>query len=438
LIMATASQRWFEENRGEADHFQNLPNQASKPIGSITMSITYTELPARAEIRRWPLERLDDLKDLRVRVLRECGQLPEPRHLCLTEQQRLDDIKERVAEIEKQAAALNTAPSVPTEVIASAETTSVTDTAIPDQTATETTGTAPAEEPTSELTSDPVAEPEHPRRNPLERPNTRSWNEWVALINGSWRKGPEAFIETGKYLVDAKEQLPRDEFDSIIKLKLDFEASVARKLICIGSNPTIRAHGHKLPPCWTTIYDLSKLKPDILLAGIKSGAIHPRMKRKDVRVLAGKPEPELPVRAKPSVPITEQAVSSWLAQAESGAKQRIRNQVLADISDQELRESLPPATCSALVEHCVGQEIAAADVSAVLNAVDSSCRAPHKFNLAVTLTRLFRNASAEELNKSPALAAIERKLKANGRDRRDTVIALVSNTARSKRQKKRG
>jgi hypothetical protein len=271
----------------------------------------------------------------------------------------------------------------------------------------------------------------------VERPNTRSWNEWVTLINGAWRKAPEAYINTGKQLLAAKEELPRDEFESIIKLKLAFEASVARKLICIGANPIICAHVHKLPPCWSTIYELTKLDYAVLQVAFENAAIHPKMKRKDVRVLAGKPPHQPRGASKPPVAVNEEAVTEWLQQATPEAKQRIRKQLFVDISDQELRESLLPPVCAALVEHCIGQEIAAADVLAVLNAADTSCRGPRKFNLAVTLTRLWRVAPADELNKIPVLAAIERKLSKNGRDRRDTVIALVSDTIKAKRGKKR-
>jgi hypothetical protein len=257
---------------------------------------------------------------------------------------------------------------------------------------------------------------------PTERPNTRSWNEWAALINGAWRKGSEPIIETGKQLIAAKEELPRDEFESIIKLKLAFDASVARKLICIACNPIICAHGHKLPPCWTVIYDLSKLDHDTLLTGIKDGRVHPGMQRKDVRILAGKPEPKRSKGAEPPpVAITEEAINQWLTQADPEAKQRIRRQALADIGEQELRAilpALPQTTCNALVEHCFGQEIASANSSS---------------NLAVTLTALWRNVSASEMDSIPALAAIERKLKTNRRDRCDTVIALVSTAVKAKR-----
>jgi hypothetical protein len=90
-------------------------------------------------------------------------------------------------------------------------------------------------------------------------PTARSWKDFAALINGAWRRSAEAFIQVGQYLIEAKEELDRDEFEALLKLRLDFDASVARRLMCIAGDRELCAHAHKLPACWTTIYELTKL-----------------------------------------------------------------------------------------------------------------------------------------------------------------------------------
>jgi hypothetical protein len=107
--------------------------------------------------------------------------------------------------------------------------------------------------------------------------NTRGWKEFAELINGAWRKGAEALLEAGRYLIEAKEELDRDEYNALIKLRLAFDASTAKKLVCIGSNRLLGAHVHLLAPCWSTLYELTKLGDEVLQAAIGgawSGDIH--------------------------------------------------------------------------------------------------------------------------------------------------------------------
>ena len=94
--------------------------------------------------------------------------------------------------------------------------------------------------------------------------NTRTSRDFAEAINAAWRKGSKAFMEAGRILLEAKEELSKDEFDALLKLKLDLNASVGRKLMRSVANPILCAHVHKLPPCYSTIYELSKVPDDIL------------------------------------------------------------------------------------------------------------------------------------------------------------------------------
>jgi hypothetical protein len=117
--------------------------------------------------------------------------------------------------------------------------------------------------------------------SPSYQSNTRSWKDFAALINTSWRKGAEGFIQIGRYLIEAKEELDRDQYEALIRLRLAFNESTAKKLICIARNSILGAHVHLLPPCWSTLYELSKLDDAVLKAKIADGTITPRLQRKD-------------------------------------------------------------------------------------------------------------------------------------------------------------
>jgi hypothetical protein len=118
-----------------------------------------------------------------------------------------------------------------------------------------------------------------------ESVNSRSWKEFAAIISAAWGKSAAGFIEAAKYLREAKDELSRDESDSLIRLKLPFVSSVSRKLLCIADNAVLCSHGNKLPPCWTTIYTLSQLDAEVLKAKLADGTIHPGMQRKEAVAL---------------------------------------------------------------------------------------------------------------------------------------------------------
>lgn len=123
----------------------------------------------------------------------------------------------------------------------------------------------------------------------LNQSNTRSWKDFAGLINTTWRKGVTAFIDTGRYLLDAKAELDRDVFESLVKRHLNFDPSVGRKLMAIAGNSVICAHGHELPPCWTTIYELSKADDEVLQAKFADGTINPGIDRKTATALRRQP-----------------------------------------------------------------------------------------------------------------------------------------------------
>ena len=181
--------------------------------------------------------------------------------------------------------------------------------------------------------------------------NTRSWKTFAELIAGSWQKQAGAIIETGRHLLEAKQELSHEEYSALVALKLPFDSSVARKLLRIAANSIVCALGHvaKLPPCWTIIYDLSKLDDEVLLAAIKDGRINPKMQRKDVRALRGQLPDKAPVKA-PATPL----MLSWRASSDEvktkaldaiGLSEILRLMSIAlrrDLNNKRLKEKNDP------------------------------------------------------------------------------------------------
>jgi len=118
--------------------------------------------------------------------------------------------------------------------------------------------------------------------------NTRGWTHYAVQINSIWKKGAEDFIQCGQLLIEAKAELTNDAFHALIKTKLAFDRTVGTKLMAIAANAVLCAHVHNLPPCWSSMYELSQLDDKILESGFADGTISSHMLRKDALALKPK------------------------------------------------------------------------------------------------------------------------------------------------------
>jgi hypothetical protein len=149
-------------------------------------------------------------------------------------------------------------------------------------------------------------------RKPSNRSNNLpqlSREEWSRCIAAAWAKGVEAFVETGRQLIEAKRALDYGKFLDMIENDLPFSASTAERLMAIAKNTVLSdsAHAPKLPPSWTTLYELTKLPAQKLRSLIKNGSVHPAMERRDAESLTPQPP------ARPRRPSAMRQVSDALA-----------------------------------------------------------------------------------------------------------------------------
>jgi hypothetical protein len=104
-------------------------------------------------------------------------------------------------------------------------------------------------------------------------PVTRA--EWADRINGNWRKGVESILQVGRDLSAAKDRLDPTDYQKMVDKDLDFDRTVASRLMKIANDGKICAHAHKLPPSWMTLYELTKLTDAKFAEGIDLKVIHP-------------------------------------------------------------------------------------------------------------------------------------------------------------------
>src|SRR5262245_10866946 len=114
-----------------------------------------------------------------------------------------------------------------------------------------------------------------------------SVDEWADTVRANIRGSVENIIAAGRNLVEAHDDLGRGEWLPLLK-RVGIGERTAQRLMFIANNLRLAnpTHVSHLPPCWGTLYELTKLAPDVLEAKIIEGMITPEITRAEVARLA--------------------------------------------------------------------------------------------------------------------------------------------------------
>lgn len=122
---------------------------------------------------------------------------------------------------------------------------------------------------------------------------TRHDEDWhAARITEAWQKAVPSIIETGKRILEAKDELDHGKFLKMVESRLPFVAFTAQRLMAIARPDNAltskTTNWWYLPPIWTTIYEITKLKlsEEVIEYAIAKGYIHPTMTGSQVPGLA--------------------------------------------------------------------------------------------------------------------------------------------------------
>lgn len=140
-------------------------------------------------------------------------------------------------------------------------------------------------------------------RDIVSRPRTRglSAEEHAVLITRRWSDAVQGIVGCGRALIEAKAELGHGDFTSMVEELLPFSSATARKLMTISRNTWIanRSHSERLPPQWSTLYELSRLPEDALEQAASEGRIRADMERAEAvrlrRPLASQLPPPAPL-----------------------------------------------------------------------------------------------------------------------------------------------
>jgi hypothetical protein len=241
---------------------------------------------------------------------------------------------------------------------------------------------------------------------PAAGSNTLSRAQHRGRINDAWLKGEAAYIETGRFLLAAKAELDRDAFKVLVK-ELDFDPANGRKFMRVAARPILRAPAHKIPPSWTSRYELSKLNDDGLEAAIADGRVHRKMTRKDAIAIR---KPADKGQAAPQTSKLEIARAALNALSKDERTEFVRGEpvelFLAGMSDDQR---------TTLAERLIGQQIE--NASPVIASASGK-----KLLASLTSTFYAGLGQADPAAGAQALTMIKRKLEANGHTFKDIVI----------------
>jgi hypothetical protein len=150
---------------------------------------------------------------------------------------------------------------------------------------------------------------------------------WAPRINAEWRKSVEGILGVGRQLIAAKEACEHGEFlrifkghDSAVSEPVPFTANTAEILMRVSGHPVLSKSEfvQTLPQSWGTLYELTKLDDEQIVAGIKAGEITAGMTRAEACAL--RVEPSVQVDQPPHEEMAdavEQAVARFIGRLNS-------------------------------------------------------------------------------------------------------------------------
>lgn len=121
---------------------------------------------------------------------------------------------------------------------------------------------------------------------------------WAPRINAEWRKSIEGILNVGRQLIAAKEACQHGEFlrlfnghDDTVTEPVPFGEDAAERLMKVASHPVLSNsdHSRNLPQSYQTLYELTKLDDETLVAGIKAGEITPETTRAQAAAMQADP-----------------------------------------------------------------------------------------------------------------------------------------------------
>jgi hypothetical protein len=113
--------------------------------------------------------------------------------------------------------------------------------------------------------------------------------QFAGKILTCWHKSTAGFLELARACADADSKLPPPAKKALID-KLPFDRSTFAKLVGVGNDQRLVRVSAQLPQKFSVLYEVSKFDNTLFETAVKNGAIHPKVTREEILLLAGKPK----------------------------------------------------------------------------------------------------------------------------------------------------
>lgn len=125
---------------------------------------------------------------------------------------------------------------------------------------------------------------------------------YAAAISAAWHKSVENTLEVARLCAQADKELSPAEKAQLIQ-QLPFKAPTFSKLVKIGNDPRLRSDDmrRRLPPSFSTMYEIALCSDPQLKEGLESGALHSEASRADIEALR-----KVPRRKRATLPLFEE------------------------------------------------------------------------------------------------------------------------------------
>jgi hypothetical protein len=113
-----------------------------------------------------------------------------------------------------------------------------------------------------------------------------SLDQAVAKLNASWRKQSVEMLQFAKLCKVTRDALPKEQRAALTK-RVDMGRAVFNKLCAIADTPFLYDPEvqNKIPAGYSLAWECRKIKEEDFRTAINSGAIHPKVTRKQIQAL---------------------------------------------------------------------------------------------------------------------------------------------------------
>jgi hypothetical protein len=128
-----------------------------------------------------------------------------------------------------------------------------------------------------------------PKASPTVKKNRGYYQAQITL---RWNQAHKAIMAVCHLIVDARINLPREEWKAFVEEDCPFDYSVLQKFMNMASHPGLNdpANEKHLPNSWTALYEIMQMKEATFRIGIQKGIIHPGCTLADLKKLRGQLE----------------------------------------------------------------------------------------------------------------------------------------------------